>query len=62
MLRDELKHRLEQVVALSATKDRSLADARRYVQAMLGFEVFSHHLYLAMRSAPHGEGRNTEPE
>ena len=60
MLKDELKHRLEQVVTLSAAKDRSLADARRYVQAMLGFEVYSHHLYLAMRSAPHGEGNSTE--
>ena len=55
-LRDELKHRLEQVVALAAAKDRSLAEARRYVQTMLGFEVYSHHLHQAMRSAPHGEG------
>jgi hypothetical protein len=62
VLRDELKHRLEQVVTLSAAKDRSLADARRYVQAMLGFEVYSHHLYLAMRSTPHGDGRSTEPK
>ena len=62
VLRDELKQRLEQVVALFATKDRSLADARRYVQTMLGFEVYSHHLYLAMRSDPHGEGRSTEPQ
>jgi hypothetical protein len=59
-LRDELKHRLEQVVALSTAKGRSLAGARRYVQTMLGFEVYSHRLYLAMRSAPHGEGNSTE--
>jgi RecJ-like exonuclease len=39
VVRDELKQRLEHVVALSARKDRSLADARRYVEAMLGFEV-----------------------
>ena len=57
-LRDELTHRLEHVVALSAGKDRSVPDARRYVEAMLGFEVFSHHLFLALRSDAHGERRN----
>ena len=29
---------------------RSLSDARRYVQAMLGFEVYSHHLLEAMQT------------
>ena len=50
----ELDRRIQQVVTLSATKDRSVRDARRYVQTMLGFEVYSHHLHEAMRSAAHG--------
>ena len=55
VLREELEQRLERVTALSAAEDRSVADARRYVQAMLGFEVYSHHLFGAMRSADHHE-------
>jgi hypothetical protein len=55
VLRDELKHRLDDLVALAKHKDRSVADARRYVQAMLGFEVYSHHLLGAMQAPPHGE-------
>jgi hypothetical protein len=50
VVRDEVKQRLEHVVALSARKDRSLADARRYVEAMLGFEVYSHHLFQAVHA------------
>lgn len=53
MVRDELTRRLEDVVALSAERGRTVADGRRYVEAMLGFEVYSHHLYEAMRASPH---------
>ena len=38
VLRDELKHRLERVGALATTKDRSLPDARGYVEAALGLQ------------------------
>jgi hypothetical protein len=55
VLRNELGQRLDRVVALASSKDRSLADARRYVEAMLGFEVYSHHLLESMRTRPHGE-------
>ena len=55
VLRDQLKHRLDHVSALAITKDRSLPDARRYVEAMLGLEVFSHHLYQAMQTPSHGD-------
>jgi hypothetical protein len=54
-LRDELKHRLERVNALSASKDRSVPDGRRYVEAMLGFEVYSHHVLQAIHAPAHGE-------
>ena len=60
VLREELTHRLDQVVALSAIRDRSLIDARNYVETMLGFEVYSHHLFLALRSDAHGGQRPTE--
>jgi hypothetical protein len=58
VLKDELSKRLSEVSALAATKDKSIADARRYVEAMLGFEVYSHSLLKALRAhdAHHGEG------
>lgn len=58
VLQDELSKRLSQVSALAATKDKSVADARRYVEAILGFEVYSHSLLKALRAhdGHHGEG------
>ena len=57
VLQDELNRRLSRVSALVANKDRSVADARRYVEAMLGFEVYSHSLLKALSAhdAHHGE-------
>lgn len=56
-LRDELKARLDVVGALASSRDRSVSDARRYVEATLGFEVFAHHVYEAISaSAGHGKG------
>jgi hypothetical protein len=54
-LREELKHRLHHVHDLAHDRERSLEDAREYVEAMLGFEVYSHHLYEAIRSTDHHE-------
>jgi len=54
-LHEQLEHRLERVGVLAATRDRSVSDARRYVEAMLGFEVYSHHLYQALQAPAHGE-------
>jgi hypothetical protein len=58
VLRDELNKRLGKVARLAADKDRSVADGRRYVEAMLGFEVYSHSVLKALQShdAHHGEG------
>ena len=53
LLHDQLKHRLEEVSSLAATKDRSVPDGRRYVEAMLGFVVYSHHLFQAMQASAH---------
>ena len=59
-LREELRHRLEIVQDLARHRDRSLEAARGYVEAMLSFEVYSHHLYQAIRSATHHEGAQAE--
>lgn len=53
VLRNELEQRLDAVDKLNADRQRSLADERRYVEAMLDFQVYSHHLYEAMRATHH---------
>lgn len=55
VLNTQLAHRLAEVTRLAADKDRSIADARAYVEAALGFQVYSHHLLNAMEAPPHGE-------
>ena len=57
-LRRQLERRLGRVGELAAVKDRSVADARAWVEAMLGFEVYAHHTYTALGSGPHGEHHN----
>jgi hypothetical protein len=54
-LRKELASRLQAVDRLAARRQQSLEDERRYVGAMLGFEVYSHHLYEALHAAHHTE-------
>lgn len=56
VLREELEHRLRAVQDLAARREDSVEDAREYVEAMLGFEVYSHHLYESMRVTEHHEG------
>lgn len=55
VLRAELEQRLDAVRHLAAHRARSLEDERRYVEAMLGYQVYSHHLYGAMRAADQHE-------
>jgi hypothetical protein len=53
-----LRRRLDEVNMLAAGKDRSVQDARRYVEATLGFEVYCRRLFQAMQApAHHGHGR-----
>lgn len=54
-LTEEVERRLARVHSLAAARERSLADARRYVEAMLGFEVYCHHLYTAVQAPAHSE-------
>ena len=58
VLNDELKHRLETVNALAAVKDQSISDARAYVEATLGFQVYSHHLLQALHAPAHGDAEH----
>lgn len=60
VLHDELERRLEQVSILAATKDHSVPEARSYVEAMLGFEVYSHHLLRALQAPDHEEPPHVE--
>jgi len=53
VLRHELEQRLDAVGKLTTYRQRSLADERRCVEAMLDFQVYSHHLYEAMRATHH---------
>jgi hypothetical protein len=55
-LHHQLQHRLAAVSSLATNRDRSVPDARAWVEAMLGFQVYSHQLLAAMHAAPHGEG------
>lgn len=54
-LRHQLEGRLGRVGELAAFKDRSVADARAWVEAMLEFEIYAHHTYTALQRGPHGE-------
>jgi hypothetical protein len=54
VLEHELTERLEEVCRLAAVQDRGVADARRHVTAVLGYQVYCHHLLQAMRASAHG--------
>lgn len=60
-LRGQLDDRLDVVNALAMAKDRSVADARAWVEAMLGFEVYSHQVLKAITNPVHGEAHHVQP-
>lgn len=51
---EQVKHRLDHAVALKARADDGVAEAREYVEAMLGLQVWSHKLHLAALASAHG--------
>lgn len=57
-VRVEVERRLHEVVALRPLAERSVEDARRYVEASLGLQVWAHGVYLAAERRPHGEAEN----
>lgn len=57
-LRDELQRRLDEVNALATRKGHSVPDARAWVEAMLGFEVYSHKLLEAIAATGHSDAEH----
>lgn len=51
---EQVKHRLDHAMQLKAHADAGVAEAREYVEAMLGLQVWSHKLYLAALASAHG--------
>ncbi|HET7044951.1 MAG TPA: DUF6448 family protein [Gaiellaceae bacterium] len=50
---EEVERRLARVLELRATAGDDVAATRRYVEAMLGLQVWAHGVYRAARSEPH---------
>jgi hypothetical protein len=53
-LRHEVKERLERVLELEIHAEGPVPEAREYVSAMLGLQVWAHRVHDAIRSRPHG--------
>ena len=51
----EVEGRLAEVRRLAGEKDRSVASARAWVEAMLGFEVYCHSVHTTLHAAVHSE-------
>jgi hypothetical protein len=57
----EVLARFERVMALKGHERGPVAEAREYVEAMLGLQVWAHGLYQAARASPH-EGEHEHHE
>jgi hypothetical protein len=53
-LRQEVQHRFKHMLHLRDHSPENVSQAREYVEAMLGLEIYSHQLYQAMKADPHG--------
>lgn len=51
-LRDEIARKFANVVALKQQQKSSVADAREYVEAKLGFMVWAHKAHICMHADP----------
>ena len=61
-LAEEAKRRFEGVMALQTHARGPVPEAREYVEAMLGLEVWSHELYLAIQAPAHAGHGGEHPE
>lgn len=52
-VRTEVNERFDAMLNRKERASRSVDGAREYVEAMLGLEVWSHKLYVAMKAVPH---------
>jgi hypothetical protein len=53
VVREEVLHKFERMVHLKEHAGKSVDDAREYVEAMLGLQVWSHKLYGCARAGAH---------
>jgi hypothetical protein len=51
---EQVKHRLDRALQLKPHAAAGVAEAREYVEAMLGFQVWAHKVYLASQASAHG--------
>ena len=54
VITEQVKHRLDHALQRKAGADAGVPQAREYVEAMLGLQVWSHKLYLAALASAHG--------
>lgn len=54
-VKKEVKERFEKMLKLKKRKEKSVDDAREYAEAMLGIQVYSHKVYLALTADPHAK-------
>jgi hypothetical protein len=59
-LRHEVEERFDTVMRLQEHASGPVPEAREYVEAMLGPQVWSHGLYLAMEASAHGQAEAHE--
>ena len=53
VLHEEVKRRLDHVLALRPAPGARVPEVREYVEAMLGLQVWSHTIFARLRSDPH---------
>lgn len=53
ILREQVTHRFHHMMHLKETADKSVDDAREYVEAMLGLQVWSHLIYERLQGEAH---------
>ena len=54
-LRRQIEHRIDELRDLKARRRGSLIDARRYVSAVLGLQVYSHRLFKQLQASTHSD-------
>ncbi|HET7271593.1 MAG TPA: DUF6448 family protein [Rubrobacter sp.] len=58
---EQIRERFKHVMRLKAeASGKGVEEAREYVEAMLGLEVYSHKLYECAHAKPHGEDAHHE--
>jgi len=55
---DELQRRFSHALARKSYDENDVDAARAYIQAMLGFVLYSHHLYTNIKGEGHGRGKS----